>query len=815
MYGVLVVTLSFLVSSTSAFLSRAWRRLAVIPWRLESVNDVNNEMESMSEWVSNLEVSNYGVFEKAEMKLSGRPSFVVITGETGAGKSVLVSALEYALSGSNKRNLLLKSGSDMKGDGGVKESFVSLCLADHEQKKLLGIKRSRSLSGKRSTCQMNGEKITSKALSDQLGGIVKFWTAETSCLVETGTKASSSGAEGNTFLAHVDNNLDDQGLEVLRELPYAYREWRKAYIERFRLERLQESADDGNDASLLEFYIEEVSDLEGSVCEVFSDLLKVLEEYEEIALDGAPLPGPDEDEEVDSYRSTTRALIELVSRALEGPSSSASDMGYDDDDGYDYGGSASQVDLELAWKALRQAEDWAKTLQAALEHSFPDRAGTGGSSGGSGADAFMSGLGFGTGSTGRGRAAAGGGGVDIRDVEDAIEDYVDRLISLQEAMREVGLGVVDAGIDSRIEETHMALQTSLRSVKTATSMLDNLRGAMPDLQSTVEDLTALRMRWEAIRRKHGPGKSSTRSDGGDLAALKCQWGKDVGSLASLESALPQAVAEERKAAQAYRRLAQQLSTARTTAVNDLLSRVNALLPSLEMTGVQVTATVHSVEGSGDNEGVNPLQQTVRADGWDAVFLHASHTPAGAFTTQAQAQPTVGAATSRSASTLSSGENARLALAIESCAISGKESESNNDAQRSGTGTGLESMIVYDEIDAHVGGEAAVAVARLLRQQGSKRQVVAITHNPVIAAAADQHFVVTRTERGASTDNRGEPESHESTEERERARIGRGSKVVEVEGADRESELTRMTTGKLDTSAGLELAKALLKEFQRQ
>ena len=40
----------------------------------------------------------------------------------------------------------------------------------------------------------------------------------------------------------------------------------------------------------------------------------------------------------------------------------------------------------------------------------------------------------------------------------------------------------------------------------------------------------------------------------------------------------------------------------------------------------------------------------------------------------------------------------------------------------------------------------------------------------------------------------------------------GSVVTEVHGADRESELTRMTTGKLETTAGADLAKALLKEF---
>ena len=51
--------------------------------------------------------------------------------------------------------------------------------------------------------------------------------------------------------------------------------------------------------------------------------------------------------------------------------------------------------------------------------------------------------------------------------------------------------------------------------------------------------------------------------------------------------------------------------------------------------------------------------------------------------------------------------------------------------------------MFDEIDAHVGGDAAVAVAKLLRRQGQYRHIVAVTHNPVIAAAADRHFVVQR------------------------------------------------------------------------
>src|SRR5439155_751123 len=50
-------------------------------------------------------------------------------------------------------------------------------------------------------------------------------------------------------------------------------------------------------------------------------------------------------------------------------------------------------------------------------------------------------------------------------------------------------------------------------------------------------------------------------------------------------------------------------------------------------------------------------------------------------------------------------------------------------------------LVFDEIDAGIGGETANAVGRVLRRLAERAQVITITHLPQIAALAERHFVV--------------------------------------------------------------------------
>ncbi|MDF1825894.1 MAG: DNA repair protein RecN [Verrucomicrobiales bacterium] len=62
------------------------------------------------------------------------------------------------------------------------------------------------------------------------------------------------------------------------------------------------------------------------------------------------------------------------------------------------------------------------------------------------------------------------------------------------------------------------------------------------------------------------------------------------------------------------------------------------------------------------------------------------------------------------------------------------------------------LMVFDEIDANVGGEIAGAVGRKMAYLGERHQVVAITHMPQVAALADRHFLVTKTVHAQMTNS---------------------------------------------------------------
>ena len=119
---------------------------------------------------------------------------------------------------------------------------------------------------------------------------------------------------------------------------------------------------------------------------------------------------------------------------------------------------------------------------------------------------------------------------------------------------------------------------------------------------------------------------------------------------------------------------------------------------------------------------------------------------------------------------SSGEISRLMLAI-------KSSLAAQDAIP---------LLVFDEIDANVGGEIANAVGVQMRALGADHQVLCITHLPQVAATASSHFVVTK----------------EVTHGRTR------SELREVKGKARREEIARMLGGQSESA--LRHAAALLR-----
>jgi DNA repair protein RecN (Recombination protein N) len=97
-------------------------------------------------------------------------------------------------------------------------------------------------------------------------------------------------------------------------------------------------------------------------------------------------------------------------------------------------------------------------------------------------------------------------------------------------------------------------------------------------------------------------------------------------------------------------------------------------------------------------------------------------PVGMDTVAFLVRPNAGLPFAPVAETASGGELSRIALAIASAA-------------------GGKMTLVFDEIDAGIGGQTAHAVAQTLRRLGERSQVVTITHLPQIASVADRHFSV--------------------------------------------------------------------------
>ncbi|MGL5827900.1 MAG: DNA repair protein RecN [Nocardioides sp.] len=99
--------------------------------------------------------------------------------------------------------------------------------------------------------------------------------------------------------------------------------------------------------------------------------------------------------------------------------------------------------------------------------------------------------------------------------------------------------------------------------------------------------------------------------------------------------------------------------------------------------------------------------------------------------------------------------------------------------------------VFDEVDAGVGGKAAVEVGRRLARLARTSQVIVVTHLPQVAAYADRHIVVEKADDGSVTT----------------------SGLLVLDDGGRERELSRMLAGMEDSATGLEHARELLAAAQ--
>jgi DNA repair protein RecN (Recombination protein N) len=202
-------------------------------------------------------------------------------------------------------------------------------------------------------------------------------------------------------------------------------------------------------------------------------------------------------------------------------------------------------------------------------------------------------------------------------------------------------------------------------------------------------------------------------------------------------------------------LAAELSAARQDAAAQFGAAVSAELVDLAMPHAQVSAAV-SQRAAAEGLQVGERRLAAGPDGVDDVeLLLVPHPGAGARALHKGA---------------SGGELSRVMLAVEVVFA----------------GSDPVPVMVFDEVDAGVGGRAAVEVGRRLARLARDHQVLVVTHLPQVAAFADQHLQVVKADDGLVT----------------------RSGVVALDDAGRVAELSRMLAG-LDSGLARGHAEELL------
>ena len=218
--------------------------------------------------------------------------------------------------------------------------------------------------------------------------------------------------------------------------------------------------------------------------------------------------------------------------------------------------------------------------------------------------------------------------------------------------------------------------------------------AEPGRLDVVEERLEL---YDRLERKHGGSVEAVLAHAERCRAERARLEQAEVETERAEAALGEALAERDK-------LAKSVTAARKKAAPKLAERVREELAALAMEGAEFEISIDSLD-------------EVRPSGAERVeFLLAPN-------------PGVPAAPIRDAA--SGGELSRVMLALMTVA-----------------GTGESRTLVFDEVDAGVGGQTARAVGERLRALGDARQVLCITHLPQIAALATSHF---RIEKSAETD----------------------------------------------------------------
>ena len=319
--------------------------------------------------------------------------------------------------------------------------------------------------------------------------------------------------------------------------------------------------------------------------------------------------------------------------------------------------------------------------------------------------------------------------------EGAVIDVLGRaLVALREA----------AGLDASLAPVRALLESALAELEEAGQSLGRY----------ARELTPDASRLEAVEERLAQLARLKRKFAGtveDLIRRRDELMAEVDSVAGGGEAMVELEAAAEAARRAAAEWAGRLSVERRREARDLSRALVAELEALALTGARFEARFAESEG-----------RALGPEGWDEVEFFLSTNP--------------GEEPRSLARVASGGELSRIMLALKTLAAADERG----------------ATLIFDEVDAGIGGAVAEVVGRKLRQLGRSRQVLCITHLPLIAAFAEHHVVVTKKVEKERTVSTARP----------------------LAPTERVAELARMLGGERLTHEVREHAEQLLRRAQR-
>jgi len=304
----------------------------------------------------------------------------------------------------------------------------------------------------------------------------------------------------------------------------------------------------------------------------------------------------------------------------------------------------------------------------------------------------------------------------IGGCQEAIEVLSDADNSLGSSLSKV------CGNIGALAEHDPALSSISESLQSAQIQLDEaIHGLNRYLQKLDLDPARLEQVEERMQALHGASRKY-RTEVDELPKLLLETTERLEALTASQNidALREKVMQEEAS---YFKFAKQLSQKRSKAAAELGQLVTDAMQDLSMAGGRLEITLSPLQ-EGGSHGLEQIEFLVAG--------HAGSTPRSL------------------AKVASGGELARISLAIS--VITSKAS--------------FTPTLIFDEVDAGIGGAVAETVGKLLHQLGQSHQILCVTHLPQVAAQGNHHLKVSKSQNGDKTVSQVQP-------------LGRSERVEEV------------------------------------